>query len=153
MSDGMNKVILLGNLGADPELRYTNGGVPVLHFRLATTETWVDKNNETHERTDWHTVVLFGKRGEGLAKHLFKGSNVLVEGGLRTSSYEKEGQKRYKTEVHARDVFFTGRRATAVGSDAAGAAAGAAAVVAATKTGRSGPGGAAPAEMLDELPY
>jgi single-strand DNA-binding protein len=120
MSDGLNKVILLGNLGADPELRYTGSGVPVLSFRLATKETWVDKNHDRQERTEWHSVVLWGSRGEALAKHLYKGSSVLVEGGLRTSSYEKDGQKRYKTEVHAREILFAGRRATPVGSDAGG---------------------------------
>ncbi|APR86817.1 Single-stranded DNA-binding protein [Minicystis rosea] len=149
----MNKVILLGNLGADPELRYTGSGVPVLSFRLATTETWTDKNREHQVRTEWHTVVVWGNRAEGLSKHLAKGSSVLVEGGLRTTSYEKDGQKRYKTEVHARDLYFTSRRATPMGSDAnSGLPAGA--VMAATlKTGRNGSGGAAPADLLDELPY
>jgi single-strand DNA-binding protein len=147
MSDGMNKVILLGNLGADPELRYTGSGVAVLSFRLATKETWTDKNRELQERTEWHSVVVWGSRAEGLAKHLAKGSSVLVEGGLRTTSYEKDGQKRYKTEVHARDLFFTGRRATPMGSDAAGATPGPA------KAAQRPSGGAAPTEMLDELPF
>lgn len=151
MSDGMNKVILLGNLGADPELRYTGGGVAVLSFRLATTETWIDKNRELQERTEWHNVVVFGGRAEGLAKHLVKGSSVLVEGGLRTSSYEKEGQKRYKTEVHARDVFFTGRRATPMGSDSSGAPIPGPAKTTAQRPA-SGPA-ATSAEMLDELPF
>ncbi len=148
MSDGMNRVILLGNLGADPELRYTTAGAAVLSFRMATTETWVDKDRVRQERTDWHSVVLFGTRAEPLAKILVKGAGVLVEGGLRTSSYEKDGQKRYKTEIHARDVCLLGRRATAPGSDAAGAS-----PHAPVKPGRSGQGGASPAEMLDELPY
>ena len=152
MSDGMNKVILLGNLGADPELRYTSAGVAVLSFRLATKETWTDKNREHQERTEWHTVVIWGNRAEGLSKHLTKGSSVLVEGGLRTTSYEKDGQKRYKTEVHARDLYFAGRRATPVGS-AAGGLVPSAAMASAVKAGRNGPGGAAPADMLDELPY
>ncbi|MFT3764927.1 MAG: single-stranded DNA-binding protein [Minicystis sp.] len=153
MSDGMNKVILMGNLGADPELRYTTSGVAVLSFRLATTESWTDKNREQQERTEWHSVVVWGHRAEGLAKHLGKGSSVLVEGGIRTTSYEKDGQKRYKTEIHARELFFTGRRATPVGSDAGGAVLPGAVLAAALKTGRNGPGGAAPADLLDELPY
>jgi single-strand DNA-binding protein len=138
MSDGMNRVMLLGNLGADPELRYTQAGMAVLSIRMATTETYVDKNKERQERTEWHTVVVWGARAEALAKILVKGSSVLVEGGLRTQSYEKDGQKRYKTEVHARDLFLTGRRATQSGSDAGGA-------------GRAAL--AAPANPLDELPY
>lgn len=110
MSDGMNRVTLLGNLGADPDLRYTPTGVAVLSMRLATSESWRDKNKELQERTEWHSVVVFGNRAEGLARVLRKGSGVLVEGGLRTSSYEKDGQVRSRTEVHAREVIFTGRR-------------------------------------------
>jgi single-strand DNA-binding protein len=111
MGDGLNRVILLGNLGADPELRYTTGGTAVLNLRLATNETFVDKNKERQERTDWHQVVVWGAQAESLSKMLSKGTCVLVEGGLRTSSYEKDGTKRYKTEVYAREVCLTsGRR-------------------------------------------
>ena len=110
MSDGMNKVLLLGNLGADPELRYTPGGVAVLNMRVATNESWRDKNKELQERTEWHSVVVWGNRAEALSKMLVKGQGLLVEGGLRTSSYEKDGTKRFKTEVHARDVVLTSRR-------------------------------------------
>ena len=106
----MNKVILLGNLGANPELRYTQAGTAVMSMRLATNETWRDKNKDLQERTEWHTVVMWGNRAEGLARLLSKGTGLLVEGTLRTSSYEKDGQTRYRTEVHARDLFFTGRR-------------------------------------------
>ena len=107
MSDGINRVTLLGNLGADPELRQTNSGA-VLNLRLATTETWIDKNKEKQERTDWHSVTLWGKRGEALAGILRKGSQLLVEGRLSTSSYEKDGQKRYKTEVVATNIVLVG---------------------------------------------
>lgn len=110
MSDGLNRVILLGNLGGDPELRYTANGTAVLSFRLATNESYMDKNKEVQERTDWHTVVVWGTRGEALARTLTKGTSLLVEGGLRTSSYEKDGVKRYKTEVHAREVCIASRR-------------------------------------------
>lgn len=140
MSDGMNKVILLGNLGADPELRRTSDGSPVLSMRLATNESWLDKEKVVKERTDWHTVVLFGARAEALSKILLKGSCVLVEGGLRTTSYEKDGQKRWKTEVIARDVFLTPRRS--LGSDAAVA-----------KTGSRGVVGALSLGEGDEIPY
>lgn len=107
MSTGVNKVILLGNLGADPELRYTQGGQAVLNMRLATAETYLDKNKQKQERTDWHTLVLWGPRGEALAKMLKKGSRIYVEGKLQTSSYDdKEGNKRYKIEVNVREVVL-----------------------------------------------
>lgn len=106
MSDGMNKVILLGNLGNDPEVRYTTSGTAVMHFRMATNESYLDRNRELTERTEWHSVVMFGSRAEGLSRVLTKGTCLLVEGTLRTSTYDKDGVKRYRTEVHARDVCF-----------------------------------------------
>lgn len=106
MSDGMNRVILLGNLGTDPELRYTSNGTPVMHFRMATNESFVDRNRDITERTEWHSVVMFGSRAEGLSRVLTKGTCLLVEGALRTSTYDKDGTKRYRTEIHARDVCF-----------------------------------------------
>jgi single-strand DNA-binding protein len=110
MAEGLNRVMLLGNLGADPELRFTQSGQAVLNMRLATTESYLDKNKVRQERTDWHNVVLWGKRGEALAKFLTKGSTIFVEGGLRTSSYDdKEGNKRYKTEIHATNIILSGR--------------------------------------------
>lgn len=102
--NGFNKVTLLGNLGADPDLRYTQSGQAVLSLRLATSETYLDKDKVRRERTDWHTVVIWGPRGEALSKYLRKGSKALIEGSLRTSSYEKDGLKRYKTEIHAKEV-------------------------------------------------
>jgi single-strand DNA-binding protein len=113
MSEGLNRVILLGRLGADPELRYTAGGTAVLNMRLATNESFVDRNKELQERTDWHQVVVWGARAEGLSKILMKGACLLIEGGLRTSSYEKDGAKRYKTEIHAREICLAGRRPAA----------------------------------------
>ncbi|MEP7123557.1 MAG: single-stranded DNA-binding protein [Byssovorax sp.] len=110
MSDGMNKVLLLGNLGANPDLRFTAGGTAVLNFRVATSETFLDRNKEPQSRTDWHSVVVWGPRGQGLAKVLIKGTMVLIEGGLRSSSYERDGVRRYKTEIHAKDVHLVGRR-------------------------------------------
>ena len=88
MAEGLNRVMLLGNLGADPELRMTSGGQAVLKLRLATSETYLDKNRQRQERTEWHNVVIWGKRAEALAKILTKGTRIFVEGGLRTSSYE-----------------------------------------------------------------
>jgi single-strand DNA-binding protein len=111
MADGLNRVMLLGNLGADPELRFTQGGQAVLNMRLATTESYLDKDKVRRERTDWHNVVVWGKRGEALAKILTKGSSVFIEGSLRTSSYDnKEGQKVYKTEINANNILLTGGR-------------------------------------------
>ncbi len=110
MADGLNRVMLLGNLGADPELRFTQSGQAVLNMRLATTESYLDKDKVRRERTDWHSVVMWGKRGEALAKILTKGSSVFIEGSLRTSSYDnKEGQKVYKTEINANNLILTGR--------------------------------------------
>lgn len=111
MADGLNRVMLLGNLGAEPELRFTQGGQAVLNMRVATTESYLDKDRVRKERTDWHNVVVWGKRGEALAKILNKGSSVFVEGSLRTSSYDdRDGNKRYKTEVVATNILLTGGR-------------------------------------------
>jgi single-strand DNA-binding protein len=111
MSEGLNKVLLFGNLGADPELRHTQGGQAVLNIRLATTESFLDKDRVRRERTDWHSIVVWGKRGEALAKILTKGSSIFVEGSLRTSSYnDREGQKRSKTEIIASNVILAGGR-------------------------------------------
>jgi single-strand DNA-binding protein len=109
MAEGLNKVMLLGNLGADPELKMTAGGQAVLKLRLATTETYLDRNNSRQERTEWHSVTLWGKRAEALAKFLAKGERIFVEGSLRTSSYEKDGEKRYRTEVNATNIILAGR--------------------------------------------
>jgi single-strand DNA-binding protein len=110
MSDGMNKVLLLGNLGSDPELRHTTGGQAVLTFNLATNESYLDREGNRQQRTDWHRAVLWGKRAEALSGMLKKGSCVLVEGGLRTRSYENDGQKRYITEVNVRELCFASSR-------------------------------------------
>src|SRR5512139_1278723 len=110
MAEGLNRVMLLGNLGADPELRYTQGGQAVLNLRLATTESYLDKDRVRKERTDWHNVVIWGKRGEALGKILSKGSTIFIEGSIRSSSYEdREGNKRYKTEIVANNVILAGR--------------------------------------------
>lgn len=106
MSEGLNKVIVLGNLGADPELRNTQGGQSVCNLRMACTESYVDKDGERQERTEWVRVVIWGKRGEALAKLLAKGSRVLVEGRLQTTSYDKDGEKRYSTDVIATNVVL-----------------------------------------------
>lgn len=110
MAEGLNRVMLLGNLGADPELRMTQGGQAVLKLRLATTESYLDRNQTRQERTEWHSVTVWGKRGEALAKILSKGSSIFVEGSIRTSSYEKDGQKHYRTEINANNIILAGGR-------------------------------------------
>ncbi len=118
MADGLNRVMLLGNLGAEPELRFTQGGQAVLNMRLATTESYLDKDRVRKERTDWHNVVVWGKRAEALGKILAKGSSLFIEGSLRTSSYDdRDGNKRYKTEVIANNVLLTGGRGGGGGRD------------------------------------
>ena len=109
MSEGLNRVILLGNLGADPELRTTNGGTAILNLRLATSESYLDKNKQRQERTEWHRIVVWDRRGEALGKILTKGDRILVEGSLRTSSYEdRDGNKKYTTEIIASNVVLSG---------------------------------------------
>jgi single-strand DNA-binding protein len=108
MSDGINKVWLLGNLGADPELRMTPGGRAVLKLRLATTESYVDKSEQRKEITEWHHVSVWGARGERLAPMLHKGQRLLVEGRIHYSSTEKDGQKRYYTDIDATEIHFAG---------------------------------------------
>ena len=110
MADGLNRVQLLGNLGAEPELRATGGGQAVLKLRLACAEKYKDRDGEWKERTEWVSVTLWGKRGEALAKILSKGDRIFVEGSLRTSSYEKDNEKRYRTEVNATNVILCGGR-------------------------------------------
>lgn len=104
----MNKCIICGRLGQDPELRHTQGGQAVLNLRVATSETYVDREGKKQERTDWHGAVIWAKRAEALAKILKKGDRVLLEGSLRTSSYEKNGQKHFKTEINVTDVELLG---------------------------------------------
>jgi single-strand DNA-binding protein len=96
----VNKVILLGNLGRDPETRYTTGGDAVTNLRIATTETWKDKSGEKQEKTEWHTVVLFGRQAEIAGEYLKKGRSVYIEGRLQTRKYtDKEGVEKYSTEI------------------------------------------------------
>lgn len=109
MSDGVNKVILLGNLGADPELKVTSNGSTVLKLRLATSSSWKDDSGQRKERTEWHSVTLWGKRAEALAKFLKKGDRLYVEGEIRSSSYEKEGVKHWRTEINATEVVLNGK--------------------------------------------
>ena len=109
--NSVNKVIIVGHLAADPEVRYTGSGTAVSHFRIATNESWTGKDGKKEERTEWHRIVAWAKLGEICAEYLSKGRQVFVEGKLRTNSWEtKEGEKRYNTEIVASNVVFLGNR-------------------------------------------
>lgn len=102
----VNKVIVVGNLGKNPELRRTQGGEAVTDFPLATTEVYTDKQGQRQEQTEWHNIVVWKKQAENCAQYLSKGSKVYIEGKLRTRSWDDNGQKRYRTEVIASNVVF-----------------------------------------------
>lgn len=104
---GVNKVILVGNLGQDPEMRHTSGGTAVVNMSIATSRKWTTKSGEQKEDTQWHRVIIWGKQGENCDKYLAKGKQVYIEGRLQTRQWEdKEGQKRWTTEVVAEQVVF-----------------------------------------------
>lgn len=106
---GVNKVILIGRLGADPEVRYTSDGKAVANFRMATSINFTNKNGEKTERTEWHRIVAFGKLGEICGEYLAKGKQVYIEGSIRTRSWDdKEGAKRYTTEIVASAMQMLG---------------------------------------------
>ena len=117
MARGINKVILVGNLGKDPDTRYMPSGKAVTNFSIATSESWTDKQSgDKQERTEWHNVVLFDKLGEIAAEYLRKGSQVYIEGSLRTRKWQdKEGKDRYTTEIVGRDMQMLGSRGGAAG--------------------------------------
>jgi single-strand DNA-binding protein len=117
MARGVNKVILVGNLGKDPDTRYMPSGKAVTNFSIATSESWTDKQSgDKQERTEWHNIVLFDKLGEIAAEYLRKGSQVYIEGSLRTRKWQdKEGKDRYTTEIVGRDMQMLGGRGGAGG--------------------------------------
>jgi len=110
MSRGINKTILVGNLGNDPEVKYTASGMAVTRISLATTSVRKDKDGNQKEETQWHRVVFFGKLGEIAGEYLKKGSQVYVEGELRYGSYEKDGVKQYTTDIAANEMQMLGGR-------------------------------------------
>jgi single-strand DNA-binding protein len=108
---GVNKVILIGNLGANPEVRFTQGGSAVANLRLATTERYTDRNGQKQEQTEWHRVVLFGRQAEVAQQYLTKGRQVYIEGRIRTRQWQdQQGQKRYSTEIVATNMQLIGGR-------------------------------------------
>ena len=104
----VNKVILVGNLGADPELKYTPSSRALCNLRIATTEVYKDKGGQRQEKTEWHRVTVWGDQAENCSKYLAKGRSVYIEGRLQTRSYDKDGQKHYATDVVADRVVFLG---------------------------------------------
>jgi len=112
MAGGLHRVMLLGDIAAEPEVYVTRGGMVVMSLRLATTETYLDKDDVRREKTSYHPVVVFGRRADQLSKQLHRGARVFVEGSLRTSTFEsRDGKKWSKTEIVAADVLFAGERA------------------------------------------
>jgi single-strand DNA-binding protein len=151
----VNKVILIGNLGADPETRYLPSGDAVANIRIATTEVWKDKGGEKQEHTEWHRIAFFGKLAEIAGEYLKKGSPVYVEGRIRTRKWQdKEGQEKYSTEIVADRMQLLGSRGS--GSEpmtrepkaAAVESSGASAKPAAKKSG-----GASFEDMDDDIPF
>ena len=116
MSRGINKVILIGNLGRDPETRYSAAGNAVTNLNIATSDSWTDSTGNRQDRTEWHRVVLFGKVAEIANQYLRKGSKVYIEGSLRTSQYEKDGVTRYTTDIIAREMSMLDSRQDQQGS-------------------------------------
>jgi single-strand DNA-binding protein len=116
----VNKAILIGNLGKDPDLRYTPSGAAVCNFRIATTEKWQDKqSNEWKESTQWHNIVVWGKQAENAKEYLGKGSPVYIEGRIQTRSYDdREGNKRWITEIVCQRMVFLGKREATGGGGA-----------------------------------
>ena len=124
---GLNKVLLIGNLGKDPEVRYTPGGQAVANFNIATNEAWTDKSGQKQERTEWHRIVVWGKVAELCGEYLSKGRQVYIEGKLQTREWNnKEGAKQTTTEVVANQVLFLsgGERGAGRGGSKGGAGGG-----------------------------
>lgn len=125
MAGSVNKVILIGNLGADPEMKATTAGVPIARLRIATTDVWNDRaSGQRQEKTEWHTVVAFDKLAGICERYLSKGRQIYVEGSLTTRSWEDKetGQKRYATEIRARDIKMLGSRPDGAGAPSSGGA-------------------------------
>jgi len=154
MARGINKVILIGNLGADPETRAIPNGTTVANLRVATSENWRDKQTgEQQERTEWHRVAFFGRLAEIAGEYLRKGSQVYIEGSLRTRKYQdKQGNERYSTEIIGSDLQMLGGRSGVAAGSPAGAAV--AAGAAPSYSEESGGGGSSRREEFDDdIPF
>lgn len=165
----LNKVILIGNLGRDPETRYLPNGDAVANISVATTETWKDKGGEKQEKTEWHRVTLYRRLGEIAGEYLKKGSQVYIEGRIEYREYEKDGVKRYSTDIIASEMKMLGSRGGGGGGDAMDRDGGSsysdrptrAPATAGAGGGGSGGGGAAPSaggkkkldDFDDDIPF
>jgi len=153
----INKVILIGNLGADPETRYLPSGDAVTNIRIATTDTWKDKSGEKQEHTEWHRIAFFGKLAEIAGEYLKKGSPVYIEGRIRTRKWQdKEGQDRYSTEIVADRMQLLGGRGGGSGSESMArepAAASGEGGAKASPPKKGGGGGGGFDEMDDDIPF
>jgi single-strand DNA-binding protein len=150
----VNKVILLGNLGRDPETRYTTGGDAVTNLNIATSEQWKDKNGEKQERTEWHRVVLFGRQAEIAGEYLKKGRSVYIEGRLQTRKYtDKDGVEKYSTEIVGDRMQLLGGGGGGSGGDVefAGAGGGTSRREPAAGGGGAGKGGGAAKKNTDDF--
>ncbi len=153
----VNKVILIGNLGADPELKYTPSQRPLCNLRIATTEVFKDKAGQRQEKTEWHRVTVWGDQAENCNKYLAKGRSVYVEGRLQTRTYDKDGQKHYATDIVADRVVFLGSgggggEGRGEGRGKPGGFSGRGDSGPSDDPGDSGPGGAPPASD-DDIPF
>ena len=150
----VNKVILVGNLGRDAELRYTPGGAAVATLNMATTEIWNDKQGQRQEKTEWHRVVLWGKSAESLTDYLTKGKQIYVEGRLQTRQWDdKDGNKRYTTEIRGDRIVLLGGGGRGAGGG--GGYGGASRGAGTDEMGGGGHGAEAPSEPLtdDDIPF
>ncbi len=158
MARGVNKVILIGHLGADPETRAMPSGSSVANLRIATTESWRDKQSgEQQERTEWHRVALFGRLAEVAGEYLRKGSQVYIEGSLRTRKWQdKQGNERYTTEIIGNDMQMLGGRGGAGGGAGSGGSAGGSASRENAEYAQPAAGGGssgAGADFDDDIPF
>ena len=164
MARGINKVILIGNLGADPETRAMPSGTTVANLRVATSESWRDKQTgEQQERTEWHRVALFGRLAEVASEYLRKGSQVYIEGSLRTRKWQdKQGNERYSTEIVGNEMQMLGGRGGGAGAATQGGGSGARGAEAPAYAeesaaggggGGGGGGGSRSEEFDDDIPF
>jgi single-strand DNA-binding protein len=155
MARGINKVILIGNLGADPETRAMPSGTTVANLRVATSESWRDKQTgEQQERTEWHRVALFGRLAEIAGEYLRKGSQVYIEGSLRTRKWQdKQGNERYSTEIVGNELQMLGGRSGAAAGSPAGAAVAAGAAPSYSEESGGGGGSSRREEFDDDIPF
>lgn len=154
----VNKVILLGNLGAKPEVKYLPSGQAVCEMRLATNEQWTDKNDQKQERTEWHRIVVWGKMGENCGQYLDKGRQVYVEGRIQTRSWDdkESGEKRYMTEIVAHTVQFLGGKPQGErsgGNNGGGSSGGERSGGAGDDSGDGGGGGFGSPPSDDDIPF